>query len=401
MKTQYIAFFLLLFSTVSCVEEFEADIPHSEDNVLVVEGNIVSGSSSIVYLSYSCSYKSKKKNPLQDAELVLRGSDGTKVKGEKDIQRVIANPFGTRAEEDGDWENGRFLIPTPHLKPDIQYWIEIQDGEHRFQSDPQPPLDAPEIEALKYRQVREDKKVEILVSSVPSHNNDEMVYSSWDFLEAWEIHTPNWTEWEWDNEYGYTKIGHDSYTNVGWKIQNSPFPVTINGKGSVQNATIHTIDHTDDRLQTCYFIRVMNSAISRAEYEYYTTRNQLSNDMGGLFSPMPSELPTNIHCTNGSQRAVGFVGIRGKVNRAELHFLCKDVFYTDTHKKVSPPEEALEGKSPAQLWHEGYRILFYDPLDHSYRWTYAWWVDCRVAPWYASTNMPSFWDPSWTTGTLE
>ena len=204
-----------------------------------------------------------------------------------------------------------------------------------------------------------------------------------------------WGSWD-TGETGYIKLNKTQFTNVGWKTQNSLSSVTFSSKGKVQNEVVHTIDHTDDRLQTCYFIRVKNSAISRAEYEYYATRNQLSSNMGGLFSPMPTELPTNIHCINGSMKAVGFVGIRGKVNEAEIHILKKNVYYEDTHKKVSPPDELFEGKSPLQLWNEGYRILFYDPNDHRVRWTYAWWVDCRVAPWFASLSKPPFWNDNWT-----
>ena len=383
MRNRYMVIYLLslLFFATSCVEEFEAEIPEEEENVLVVEGNILSNSSSTLYISHSSSFKRMNQHPIENAKVTLMGSDGEK-------------------EDFGGGFNGQYRLGRVQLKSDVEYWIEIKVGKYTYESEHQKPLDAPQIDTLKYQQVRADKKVEILVSTVPSANADEMVYTSWDFLEAWEIHTPNCAEYEWgcwDNgETGYIKLNKTQFTNVGWKTQNSLSSVTFSSKGKVQNEVVHTIDHTDDRLQTCYFIRVKNSAISRAEYEYYATRNQLSSNMGGLFSPMPAELPTNIRCINGSMKAVGFVGIRGKVNEAEIHILKKNVYYEDTHKKVSPPEEALEGKSPSQLWNEGYRILFYDPNDHRVRWTYAWWVDCRVAPWFASLSKPPFWNDNWT-----
>lgn len=402
MRNTYIAILLLLplLTVVSCVERFEPDLPDSEEEVLVVEGNIESGAHSILYLSLSCGLHNPEKKPVENAKITLRGSDGTTVKGKK--YEILDGIFDTRVMNNGSVENGKYCIfNTPQLKSDVEYWIEMQVGIYTYESEHQKPLDAPEIDSLRYRQVRNDKKVEILVSTVPSSNEDEMVYTSWDFLEAWEIHTPNWTEWEWDADFQggiWRKLDKCQYTNVGWKTQLSQSPITLCTKGHVQNETIHLIDYTDDRLQTCYFIRVQNCAISRAEHEYYATRDKMANGIGGLFSPMPTELPSNIRCTNASKRAEGFVGIRGKVNQAEIHFLNKEVEYENTHKKVSPPEEALKGKSPAQLWKEGYRILFYDPNDHTVRWTYGWWVDCRVAPWFASLQKPDFWHGSWTDG---
>lgn len=400
MKNRYIfmCFLLLLFFATSCVEEFVADIPESEENVLVVEGSIFSDSTSILNISYSTSLQNKQKKPEENAKVILKGSDGSQVEAVKNGYYVKSELFSdaTRVEQDF---RGQYRFWKTHLKSDVEYWVEIKVGNYTYESEPMKPLDAPEIDSIEYQQVRDDKKVEILVNTVPYGDADGMVYTSWEFLEAWEIHTPNTTQYEWDPfEMCLIKLDKTQYTNKGWKEQNNLNPIVFSSKEKVQKETIHTIECTDDRLQTCYFIRVKDYAISRAEYEYFTTRNQQSNDVSGLFSPMPTELPTNIHCTDKSRKAIGFVGIRGKVNQTEIHFLKKDVYYEDTHKKVSPPEEALAGKSNTQLWNEGYRILVYDPNEHTLRWTYAWWVDCRVSPWFASLTMPACWNGKWTKG---
>ena len=49
-------------------------------------------------------------------------------------------------------------------------------------------------------------------------------------------------------------------------------------------------------------------AISKAEYEYELARRQAGSEMGGLFTPQPSALPTNIHCLTSSKHVIGFVG---------------------------------------------------------------------------------------------
>ena len=68
----------LLFFATSCVEEFEAEIPEEEENVLVVEGNILSNSSSTLYISHSSSFKRMNQHPIENAKVTLMGSDGEK-----------------------------------------------------------------------------------------------------------------------------------------------------------------------------------------------------------------------------------------------------------------------------------------------------------------------------------
>ena len=36
-------------------------------------------------------------------------------------------------------------------------------------------------------------------------------------------------------------------------------------------------------------------ALSKGEFEYYENKVKLSEEMGGLFTPQPSELPTKYH----------------------------------------------------------------------------------------------------------
>ena len=59
-------------------------------------------------------------------------------------------------------------------------------------------------------------------------------------------------------------------------------------------------------------------AISKAEYEYEIAQRQANSEMGGLFTPLPSALPTNIHCLTSHKHVIGFVGC--SLNTTEHRF---------------------------------------------------------------------------------
>ena len=67
-----------------------------------------------------------------------------------------------------------------------------------------------------------------------------------------------------------------------------------------------------------YSSLVHQRAISKAEYEYELARRQASSEMGGLFTPQPSALPTNIHCLSSDKHVLGYVGC--SLNIAEYRF---------------------------------------------------------------------------------
>ena len=65
-------------------------------------------------------------------------------------------------------------------------------------------------------------------------------------------------------------------------------------------------------------------AISKAEYEYELARRQAGSEMGGLFTPLPSALPTNIHCLTSSKHVIGFVGCSLNVSEYRFFLYAKD-----------------------------------------------------------------------------
>lgn len=76
----------------------------------------------------------------------------------------------------------------------------------------------------------------------------------------------------------------------------------------IRQLKLYDIDRSHECMYYKYSGLVHQRAISKAEYEYELARRQASTEMGGLFTPLPSALPSNIHCLTSNKRVIGFVG---------------------------------------------------------------------------------------------
>ena len=76
----------------------------------------------------------------------------------------------------------------------------------------------------------------------------------------------------------------------------------------IRDLKIYDLDRGDGRMYHRYSGRVHQRAISKAEYEYELARRKASSEMGGLFTLLPSALPTYIHCLTSAKHVIGFVG---------------------------------------------------------------------------------------------
>ena len=121
------------------------------------------------------------------------------------------------------------------------------------------------------------------------------------------------------------------------------------------------------------------------EYEYYQVRAKLNNEMGGLFTPQPSELPTNITCSNPTRKVIGYVGCNMGVAHAQLYIPEEEVVYIDSYS-------CDIGKDPAGSYLDKYAAGFQvsDKTEQSVEWAKIGCVDVRS--WQANpTGRPSWW----------
>lgn len=375
----------------SCIDEYNK-LPEgiTDDYMLVVDGQIESSHLCVFTLGHTVGIDKAcypSMGSVSGAQMSIRGSNGTIYQGYEDHV-----------------QSGRYYVQTDELDPNATYSLHIDAPNYgSFASDPLKPLDAPDIVELTYELPRPDDVVDFLLTTTDPHGT---TYLLWEYDEYWEIYTPYTTYWEYViEEEGQTSppkykgqfqhIPFDRMTHHGWcrRLDNSGI-ITSNkdyGQGALQKFCLYQRHKDNVRFQTRYYTRVRQKSISPQEYEYRHLMKTQSSEMGGLFTPMPTELPGNIRCLDGSTRAIGYVGVRGHVAEAELYVARKDVqctFY-DFPKEV--PDSLIDELGPIKLVLQGYRVKDYDPYQDKANWTYRWGVDCTDLHWGASLQKPEFW----------
>lgn len=348
MKIIIKLWFALTIALVSgCVEEFDADVDTIPAEGLVVEGNIISDSTVVFRLS--------KTLPLHitpddfefesylevDAEVIVKGNDGT---------FWLGNKCG----------RGQYQVAIGTLNPNVEYQLEILYNDDVYHSKPQKPLPVTDIERLAFKQDNNNGLVNIYLDTQKSENTQ---YFLWYFEENWEVHAVYVTTTLYDFEqdriisYDYPPVAQ------GWCYSQTDQILLGTSEANVENRivgkNIQTIENFNSRLSVLYNIRVQQRNLTPEEYEYYQERDKLNNEMGGLFTPQPTELPTNITCSNLSRKVVGYVGCNMGVAQRHLYISEREVDYVD-HNLCDIGKDLPGSNKDKYL--AGYQVAIHTPL---------------------------------------
>lgn len=366
--------------TTSCIEEYNAVLPSSESDILVVEGSILSDTTSTFYLSLtmpinSPSYKVKN---ISDATIQLRGTDGTTVDG-----KLIYE--------------GKYDIETPKLNANTLYKVVINYDGDTYETEEMKPFPSTDIQTVEFNQKTPEDAVDILVTTAIPTNPSETQYYRWTYNETYEVRPEYISYWTWADDSAKVKYNINLYPRRGW-ISSKGSDILASssayyGNNQIVQYKLYDIANNNRRLSVKYSTEVVQRSICKAEYEYEKERKKISTDMGGLFTPQPSSLPTNIHCSNSSKKVLGYVGCSLNVKRYRIFITTDQVNYVDEVKCI---DKYTEGENQHYMEHinhvNGYKIWLYENNGgiESFHWTTPDCVDVRVMG--ATTNKPDYWE---------
>ena len=358
-----LAFFVIVH-LCGCIEKFEANLNEGSVDGLAIEGNIISDSTVVFQLSKTLPIQETENNMenfkdyLQvHAELSVKGSDGSHWQG-----------YGIG--------NGQYRVAIGTLQPEETYHVEISYNDATYQSAPQKPLICSSIESLAYHQPHADAPVTVTLDTQGSNLNDTQYYL-WFYEEDWEVHALFASNKLYDlQENRIITYSTPPYAQ-GWCYNAADEFILGTTESKVGNRIIGqkmvTIENTQPQLSCLYSIRVQQRNLSREEYEYYQVRAKLNNEMGGLFTPQPTELPTNLTCGEPSRKVIGYVGCNMGVAYAQLYISTDEVNYLQNFNCDSGEGPA---GSAADKYIAGYQIAeFFEP--NTYVWAKVKCVDVR------------------------
>ena len=368
----------------SCIEEYEADIDASDTDLLVVEGTICSGQLNTFYLSRTQALNGTD-TPLMvtGATVSVRGTDGTQIPAQGD--------------------NGRYTCQVNQLSAGVEYFLHIEVDGEVYESTPQQPLATEEIAEVQAVQQTPQSSIDILVTPEAPHDPDRDCYYQWTYDETWQVEPDYYTSMYFDTEL-MEPVWQDIYhfPRRGWVDATSSTIMIGASTGyaghHISQLQLYAIDRADVRMFHRYSALLHQRAISKGEYEYQLARRQAGSEMGGLFTPLPSALPTNVRCLTSDKHVIGFVGCslnttdhRFFLNRSE--FSIHDSSGADGRLWLeAPPMEDC-----AKMVSQGLYLCEWDDAEKSpdgklhTAWAYIHQLDVRHRYEGAYIEKPAFW----------
>lgn len=372
MKKIYTIIGILTLMLASCIEEYNAEIPEGEKDILVVDGTIVSESLCTFYVSRSIGFMSFSNTFFGElnASVRVKGSDGTEWSGVMD-------------------QIGEYQVAVGKLLPDVSYQLEIEAQGLVYMSTPMKPIETPEImDSIAISGGLEDdaEKTDVLLYLNMKGPSD--LFYRITYAEDWALHAEYNATMQYNRTTGEFSPMKES-VGIGWKKNYSERPYLFASDKFEQGyqfpIELYSISLYQDYLSYRYCTTLTARAISKEEYEYEKLRNQMSGQMGDLFSPQPSTLPSNITCSDPKVKALGFVGVSSNVQHMRHYINTREV---NCHYSLGKCEKYhisyFNNTNYNNIYDMGYR-----PVDNRDNWAMTRCVDVRYSG--ATLEKPDWW----------
>ena len=380
-----VAIFAVLCST--CITPFTPQGIEIEEGTVVIEGDIIVQGNTKVYISLLRSLEINRAPIKYITEaLVWVESNGGQIYNGSLVSDANVTPF--------------FLIDTKELSFDQLYklCVSLPDGR-RYESDFLTPFRTPEIEAIDFLVNDSKTAVDFFVTTYgaePDQNSSQ--YYKWHYTEDWEIYAVH-----------NTRVYFDINTIAVADFETSPNPYYYCWKKSqsssimiaktdhlkdniVYQQKISSVDYRDDRISSLYFMDLSQMSISKEAYLYWLNLKKITDEIGGIFAPQPSEMFGNIRCiSHPDTKVIGYLSA-GTVTSKTLFVPEQELGIYAPPKCELVTLEDFRLLTPYGLYLAGFRVVS-TLLAHNINiYTVTWGsedcVDCRSK---GTKNKPSFW----------
>ena len=283
----------------ACVEEYK--IPESRttayDAELVIQGRILAGDKSIIYITQTQPLNSKEEpESVLNAQVTIIGQNGY----ESELAEF-------------DIEQNCYTIDTQELPSNTLYAVQVKIEGEIYQSEFQSIQYTPEIDEVSYKEKTDGISIHITTYGDEKASRFYM----WTYEEDWEFHAdinmlalsgiPLYSdkfyqfENRYDNPYYYCWI-HNSSKNIHL------YSTLELQENTAKNVELLQIPIDDIRISYIYSILVKQWGLSENAYNYYRTIELYSEESAGLFTPIPTDVLGNVSCiSNPEKRVRGYV----------------------------------------------------------------------------------------------
>lgn len=307
MKNKIFHMILILIIGIlqSCRDPFEPDLSPQSVDFLVVEGYIEVSGESQISLGRTSPINSNTAPILEEGARVFLSDN--------------LNLWDFEEKGNGQYTlNGNF---DPTKEYTLSIWL--KNGK-QYTSDPMIPIISPEIEELAF--VQDNDGVEIYIST---KGEQEKQYFMWSYEEHWIFNSGVRSFLIY--EEGSIRIrNEDERVDRCWKDNINPKIVLQDAARFEDNRILQRelirIPPRSEKLTNRYSVLVKQRAIDQDAFNFWEILRKNSDDIGGIFSPLPSLITGNIQNTeDSSEKVIGFISM-GKSSNKRLYINASEVF---------------------------------------------------------------------------
>ena len=363
----------------ACVYDFVPPVPEGEE-LLVVNGDILIGEETTVLLTYTSRVGDALAGNQVAEAVYVESSDGNKYAG---------TPV-----------NAVYTIDTREADPKAEYRLVIEMRGRRYASTWSPVLPAAAIDSISYSVDRDKRTVTVDVSA---HGDSEHRYYRWIARQVWEYHAasrvvsyfyPAGETYEGKVMVRDTFVSrkYDEVDNYYcWKYADVSSLMLFNTSDLEENRLVRhglfTMGQYDSRTQFLYSVQIIQEAVTEAAWRYYESVRRNSTDVGGLFSPQPSEVRGNVYnLDDPGERVLGYINVtRPAVQRRFIGMEGLGIHRVSDWDRPSAVSVGKEWR--IHYWRQGYQYS-HTEVDVEF-WMPKQCYDCRVHG--GNKNKPDWW----------
>lgn len=276
----------LLMLMFGCIDPYTPTEIKPAGAILVIDGHVESNRKSTIRLTRSQNlYESTEPEKVNGAVVVLENEMGVKYE----------------LNEEGD---GTYSL-EPKTLSSVKHRLVVRTGDAKeYASEFVEIKDSPPIDSISW-DITEDLGVDI---SVSTHSTEsEAGYYRWKFEETWQYTSAYQSVYVYNTFSRSAELRQDDIFNCWQTKLSSDILISSSSRLSeniISKFPITYINQRNERLRYTYSILVKQYAITELEYSYWKELKKTTEDLGTIFSPMPSQVTGNFKCISNPEEVV-------------------------------------------------------------------------------------------------
>lgn len=383
MKGRLIIVFVSVLT--SCVYPFDVELGTDANlnNILVVEGTIIPGEiSKFTFSRLAALTQGDVTNPTDKVK------DVHYVDVDIEVMSIIDDQ--DRTYYSSRLSIGNYEVDLTDAPKERRYKLSFLYKGESFETELLDVIQTSKIDSITWKANDYDGLYLYLSAS----GEKEHEYYRWSYVENWEL-VPNLIA---SNRYDPETGLLSSDMNVDpkyycWSVFESDEALieetTTLNSSVIKDKLLKKIHYMDKRLSYLYHIEVTQISISKESFKFWDMMNKNDNDLGGLFSHMPTSLDGNISCTTNPEiKVIGYIDASTTnkksifVKREEHRIYKTSICETEAYAIHAPWQWPI-------LWERNKDVLYVDDMALQVVWVDKACVDCRTLG--GTKNKPSFW----------